>query len=136
MATTRRERETGGPGAQAEPRLAGPGRRLWGYVLENVFFVVTLGVGWIVWFAFVAPKGTSPGKQAAGTVVLRDGRLAGAGTMWARDVAIKIFLGALVLSVPVAGWIAVLLACLWCCWDRQRQCAWDKMAGTVVVMAR
>ena len=121
------------------PKPASPAVRLGGEVLSTIMFFLTLGIGWIIWFAFVAPKGQSPGKQMVGLVTYKDGRRASAGTMWARDFLIKgVLIYVLVVCVlaPVSGGIALLVwiaACAWCLWDKDNQCLWDKAVGTIVV---
>ena len=48
-----------------ELETASPGRRLGGYLLEYVLAIVTLGIGWIVWFIVVAPRGQTPAKPGS-----------------------------------------------------------------------
>jgi uncharacterized RDD family membrane protein YckC len=62
---------------------AGPGRRLAGALLDLVLLVVTLIIGWWVWFAIVARNGQSPGKQLVGMYIIKaDGTRAGGGYTW------------------------------------------------------
>ena len=129
------------PGADAA--LASQGRRLAGAVIDAVLFVVTLVIGWLIWFAFVGRRGQSPGKQLLGMQVVReDGTVAGLGVMALRDVVLKSVLfwvvnQALILALDdIGGLIAVALfglAALWCVWDAQRQCLWDKVVKTRVL---
>ena len=48
-----------------ELETASPGRRLGGYLLEYVLAIVTLGIGWIVWFIVVAPRGQTLAKPGS-----------------------------------------------------------------------
>jgi uncharacterized RDD family membrane protein YckC len=108
--------------------LASPARRLGGFLLEIVLAVVTLVVGYLVWWAMVLDKGQTPGKQVLGMRVLRldRGGSAGVGLMLLREVVAKGLIG--VLSGLTLG-----IANLWLLWDSQRQELWDKVAGTIVV---
>lgn len=128
-----------------ELELASQGRRLAAYVLDIVLFAVTLGIGWLIWLLVVGQRGQNPGKQLLGMHVVReDGSRAGLGWMLLREIVIKwaaFVVLDLVLS-PVnpglAGTItlaAFAVAALWCAWDANRQCLWDKMIGTYVVEA-
>ena len=140
MATTERVIESFY--APDELVTASPGRRLGGYALDFLFLVVTLGIGWLIWFAIVAPRGQTPGKQLLGMYIMReDGSRAGGGYTWLRELVIKglVFsVLSIVVSaaaqVPVGGLLWVVAA-LWCLWDRNRQCLWDKIAGTYVAHA-
>lgn len=43
--------------------LATPGARLGAYLLEFLFLIVTLVIGWIIWSLIAWGKGTRPGHQ-------------------------------------------------------------------------
>ena len=43
--------------------IASPGVRLGAFLLDCVFAVITLGIGWIIWSLVVWGKGTTPGHQ-------------------------------------------------------------------------
>ena len=130
--------------AGPELELASQGRRLAEYVLEAILFGLTLGIGWLIWLLLVVGgRGQSPAKQLLGIhVVHAEGNRAGLGWMLLRELVLKwaafsvlsIVLG---LVVPSAGWIISLVvfavAALWCVWDANRQCLWDKAIGTYVV---
>lgn len=110
---------------------AGPGRRLAGALLDGIVLSFTFFVGWLIWFIIVAPNGQTPGKQMVGMYVMRaDGTRAGGGVTWVREVIIKW------LVVTLVSWatfgIFPLIAAIWCLWDRNVQCLWDKMASTYV----
>ncbi len=127
--------------------LTSPGRRLGGYVLEIVLSIITLGIGWIIWYLIVATKGQSPAKQLLGMrVVLEDGASAGLGRMLVRDVVVK-WIGIFGLfgllgfltgweGFDIAAFFVFALAALWCAWDANRQCLWDKVVNTYVVRER
>lgn len=147
-----------------ELRVAGPGRRLAGALLDYLFVVPAqfalwialfwslvasvdssesgnagamwviaggLSFAWLAWFCYAAMNGQSPGKQLLGMYVLKaDGTRAGGGYMILRELVVKHFLTT-VLSWLTFG-IYWFLAALWCLWDRDNQCLWDKMASTFV----
>ena len=118
-------------------QTASPGRRLGGWALDILVATVTLGVGWLVWFLIVAQRGQTPGKQMLGMYIMReDGSRAGGWYTILREIVIKgLFnVGISVLSGATNGvgsllWIP---AALWCTWDRERQCLWDKVASTYI----
>ena len=77
-----------------ELETATPGRRLGGFALDVLFFVVlailTLTIGWWIWFAIVARNGQSPGKQLLGMYIMcEDGSRAGGGYTWLREIVVK-----------------------------------------------
>ncbi|MCY3504703.1 MAG: RDD family protein [Chloroflexi bacterium] len=125
--------------------LASRGQRLSGHVLEMALFGLTLGVGWAFWFASTGRGGQTPAKRLLGMrVVDGEGRPASLRRMVVRDVLLKVvafvLLDLLLLSMEVeggvdlalAGVVVWLVAALWCMWDGNRQCLWDKAAGTRV----
>ncbi len=97
------------------------------------------GALWLIWSLVVARRGQSPGKQLVNTrVVLADGRPSGlVRTIVRRELLLVAVLVSLVLTLGFAGLtIAVCVLAmggLWCLFDVNRQCLWDKMAGTYVV---
>src|SRR5687767_5222151 len=84
-------------------------RRFFGdFLLEGLLAVLTLGIGWLIWFAIVAPKGQTPAKQLL-SVYIHDfdtGQRASAGKVWLREIVWKIvapfvisIVGAVVLNL-------------------------------------
>lgn len=106
--------------------LASPGRRLGAHLLAYLLFVLTLGVGYIVWALVVWGKGTTPPKQVLKMRVIKvaQNETAGWWRMFLRFVS-KTFLMAL--------WLLGFLLSFWLIFDKRRQELWDKMAGTLVV---
>ena len=101
-------------------------------MFDWLFFVITLGIGWFIWLAIVAPRGQTPSKQLLGMYVLRDdGSRAGGGYVWLREVVVKWLLFGVAISVIVHG-IAFSISALWCLGNRERQCLWDKVTATYV----
>ena len=113
-------------------QTATPGRRLAGYLLDTLVQIVTLYVGWLIWFAIVAPRGQTPGRQMLGMYLVReDGSRAGGGYTWLREIVVEGVLFSVVIGGITFG-VGWLVAALWCTWDRERQCLWDKVASTYV----
>ena len=130
---------------------ATPGRRFGGELLDALIqFVTFVGGGlvsaefppavllifaWPVWFAFSARHGQTPGKQLLGMYVMReDGSRAGGWYTVLRDFVIQglLFFGVIGGVTFGIGWA---LAGLWCVWDRERRCLWDRIASTTVAWA-
>jgi uncharacterized RDD family membrane protein YckC len=103
------------------PRLS----RIVSAIVNGLLFLVTLGIGWIIWWFIVAPKGQNPGKAVVGLRVIKtDGSAMNTGTMFVRG-----------LIGVVCGFIPLYLDDLWILWDRDAQTLHDKLADTVVVKA-
>lgn len=137
-------RDSGIRAESQSDRLASPGRRLAGAVLEVALFCLTLVIGWIIWYLVVARRGQSPAKRLLGMRVVRDGGVAAdLGWMLVRDLAIRVVaLGALnaalvgILGEAAGGALSslvVVAAALWCIWDAQHRCLWDRVVGTRVI---
>ncbi len=105
--------------------MASKASRLGAWIVNILLFILTLGVGWIIWWFIVAPRGQNPGKAVIGLRVIRaDGRAASGGWMFVRGL-----LGMVCSIVPF------YLDNLWLLWDHDAQTLHDKLAGTVVVKA-
>ena len=113
-------------------QTATPGRRLSGALLDSLILILTLYLGWLIWFVIVAPRGQTPGKQMLGMYVMReDGSRAGGGYGWLREIVVKHLLFGSIVSTITLGF-GILLAAVWCTWDRERHCLWDKVTSTYV----
>ena len=119
-------------------QTASQGRRLGGWALDGLVTIVTLGVGWVIWFLIVAQRGQTPGKQMLGMYIMReDGSRAGGWYTILREIVVKVLLFGTVISVIAGatngvGELLWLPAALWCTWDRERQCLWDKVTSTYI----
>lgn len=117
--------------------LASLWRRFFAYLLDGwVLFILTLGVGWFIWFFFTAPQGQTPGKRLLGIRVLNtQGTRVTARRMWAREVLIKIVFYGIALGLGAAIIIGVLLwyYYLRAFWDKDKQTQHDKWLNTFVV---
>jgi len=124
------------PDSHLEQNLRGyqtatPARRLGGSLLDGVLLVVTLVIGWFIWFAIVAPRGQTPGKSLVGTYVVRaDGSRAGGWFMWGREAGVK-WLLMYFIDIFAMG-LAQMIGSLMILWDRDKQCLWDKIVNSYV----
>lgn len=111
--------------------LAGPGRRLAGFLLEMVLIVLTLGAGWVIWSALVYGRGQTPAKQILGMYVMReDGTRSGGWYTCMREWLIKGATGFLLGGLTFG--IGQFVGAAWCIWDDKRQTVWDKVGATYV----
>ncbi len=109
---------------------ATPLRRLAGYVLDWLLLICTLGIGWLVWFCTTAPNGQTPAKQILDMYVMReDGTRAGGRYTWSRQMLVK---GGIHLVNVLTLGLLWLISAMWCLWDKDRQCLWDKLGTTYV----
>ena len=100
--------------------------RLGAAIVNVLLQILTLYIGWVIWWFIVAPRGQNPGKAVVGLRVIRaDGRAAGTGDMFVRG-----------LVGIVLGLVPFYLDDLWLLWDRNAQTLHDKVVETVVVKAR
>lgn len=129
--------------------------RLGAFALDYLIIWLSIGVGWLIWLAIVAPRGQSPGKSLLGLHILRTtGEQASTGQVWLREfgwdaaigmvsVALLALLGAVASSVgeflllwfwlTFVFWACSFLDAAWLIWDRDRQTLHDKVLGTLVV---
>jgi hypothetical protein len=88
--------------------------------------IFTLGIGWLIWWFIVAPRGQNPGKAVVGIRVIRtNGDAVRTGGMFVRG-----------LAGMLCGILPFYLDDLWILWDRDAQTLHDKLVNTVVVRAR
>lgn len=145
--------------AHTTVELASPGRRLGGAILEGLplalIFVVGIAliltgsgaaaaigilvilggaIGYIAWVFIAASNGQTPGKKMTNMFIVRkDGTVAGLGDVLLRDWVIKGLLFGIISNLTFG--IVWLISALWCTWDQNRQCLWDKLTNTRVVHA-
>jgi len=106
--------------------MAGRGERLLGWLVNLLITFFTLGIGWVIWWFIVAPRGQNPGKAIIGIRVIRtNGDAVRTGGMFVRG-----------LAGILAGLIPFYLDELWILWDRDAQTLHDKIVNTVVVRAK
>lgn len=129
--------------------------RLGAFSLDYLIIWLTVGIGWLIWLAIVAPRGQSPGKSLLGLHIYRTtGEQAATGYVWLREfgwdaalgivaVALLALLGAVASTVgeffilwfwlTVVFWAFSFFDAAWVLWDRDRQTLHDKVLGTLVV---
>lgn len=112
--------------------LAGPGRRLIGFALESLLFMLTLGLGWLVWSGYEWRRGCTPAKRLLRLRVVDavSGEPVGLPVMALRQAAYGIgvvgLFGAATLGL---GW-ALAAAFVF---SPTRQTMWDRLAFTTVL---
>jgi len=133
----------GGYGPALPPALQGKQLSSWGSrvgatLLDALFIVVTIGIGWIVnWFLMARQgerNGMTLGKQVVGQRVVReDGQPVEIGLAILREFVVRTLLfgvvGSFFLGIPG------LLDVLWPLWDDKNQTLHDKLVSTYVVDA-
>jgi RDD family len=108
--------------------LASVGRRIGSYFLGILLFIVTLGLGFIIWGLIVGARGQTPAQQVLKMRCWRDETKTNAswGWMFLREV-----IGALVEGILSV--ITQLISLIMMVTGRQRKCLKDHIASTVVL---
>jgi uncharacterized RDD family membrane protein YckC len=108
--------------------LASIGRRIGAYFLAIPLFVVTLGIGYVIWGLIAWAKGQTPALQVLGMRCWRpeEGRVAGWWWMALREVVGR-------LAEGILGGITELTSFILMLARRDRKSLHDLIAGTVVV---
>ena len=105
---------------------------------------------WLIWFATVAKRGQTPGKQLVSTQVVRtDGAPASRKLMWAREVGYRIavnvpmlLIGSLYPDSAIASIVVLLIAMVVVAdgvaifFSPDRQTLHDRVFGTLVISIR
>jgi uncharacterized RDD family membrane protein YckC len=107
-------------------QLASVGRRIGAYFLAIPLWIVTLGIGYIIWGLIVWGQGTSPALQVLGMRCWRpqENRVPGWGWMALRNI-----IGCVIEDVWIIGIISFILMCV----NKDRRSLHDMIAGTVVL---
>jgi uncharacterized RDD family membrane protein YckC len=108
-------------------QLASPGQRIGAYFLALPLFIVTLGIGYIIWGLIVWGSGQTPALQVLGMRCWKpeNGCVPGWGTMALREI-IGRFIEGILLITGLLSFILMLTR-------PDRRCIHDLVAGTVVV---
>ena len=105
---------------------ASPLRRLFATILDGILVVLTLFIGYLIWWLIVLARGQTPGKQLLGIYAIdRNGDRAGWGTMFVRQV-VKAIAHTFVIGF-FADAILLLLD------DEDHRSLSDRVAGTIIV---
>lgn len=117
--------------------LASVGMRIWGVILEAILGVVTLGIGWLIWYFVVVGRGLTPARQvlklrvvdARTRVPVEPGRAFVRG-FFVYSLLFGFVFNSLVASLfgfPFFFWVAALFIL-----RQSRQTLWDQLTNTVI----
>ncbi len=114
------------------PELSSVGKRFGAYIVELLLFLVTLGIGWLIWTLIILGRGQTPAKQVLNMriVDMNTGQVDGYGKMFVREFLLKGVAMSIVVSVTFG---LGLILYFWLTWDDKNQELWDKILSTVVV---
>ena len=118
---------SGSLGAGVVP--CGNGVRLWATVLDGLLFIVTCGIGWLIWSIVLWQQSTSPAKKMLNLKIvdINTGAPASMQQMLLREV-----LGKIVLSTVSSG-VSTLIGAVLILVVPSRQGVWDYISKTTVV---
>jgi len=113
------------------PSPCSNGQRLGASLLDGLLFVVTLGIGWLIWDIVLFSQSTSPAKKMLGLRVVDINTRAPATMqqMLLREVLGKFILGSI---TGITGLVSIVLILV----TPSRQGVWDYIARTTVVSGR
>ena len=109
------------------------GRRFGQYALDALLFIVTLGIGCLIWSLFIWRRGRDAGHAdtCAFKAVKLDDRSGGdVGDHGPREFVGKYIVMGLISSIFFPAWVVLVFMLMW---DKNKQELWDKIAGTIVV---
>jgi|GEM_PF-272857 len=112
--------------------LASPGVRLGSYLLESLFTVITLGIGWLIWSFIIWGKGTTPGHQVVRLYVVSEktGQAFSWGQMFVREILVK---GLLIPVLSVFSFGIIFLVDSLMVVRDDRKTLHDRICGSIVV---
>jgi hypothetical protein len=113
--------------AQAQYQLSSKGKRLGAALLDGLLAIVTLLIGWIIWYVILWKKGQSPAKSILKMRVIKvdENRCVTTGEMAMRELVGKYLLS----FIPLYG----IVDDVFVLFDERNQALHDKIAGTVVI---
>jgi hypothetical protein len=109
-------------------KLASVGRRIGAFFLALLLYVLTLGIGYIIWGLIVWGRGQTPALQALGMRCWRPETQRVAGWWW---MALREIVGGFIESF--FSFIGVIASFTLMAVGRERKCLHDHIAGTVVL---
>jgi uncharacterized RDD family membrane protein YckC len=133
-----------GPGAAVQPygqlmppvpggglRLVSPGGRLGAFLLDFLLYVITFGIGWLIWALITWASGQTPGKQLLRQVVVdpRTGQRLTWGRMCVREFVVRGILFGL-LNIVTLGILSTVDALM--VFRQDHRTLHDQVAGSVV----
>jgi len=106
--------------------IASIGKRIGAALLDSALYMVTLGIGWLIWAAMITGEGYTPGKRLLGMRVRRvdNGAPASFGVM----LFMRGIVGGIVASFAYLFTLGSMPL-----WDKRNQSVYDKVSSTVVV---
>ena len=109
-------------------QLANPGRRIGAFFLAIPLWIITLGIGYIIWGLIAWTNGQTPALQVLGMRAWRpeDNRVAGFWWMALRETIGRI-------ADSILGIITELISFIFMLTRSDRKCLHDLVAGTVVL---
>ena len=122
--------------------FATPLNRFGAAVLESVLAILTLGIGWFIWWLILLGRGSTPARQILGLRIVNAKTMqpVSNGQAFLRGFVVY-FLAfsalATILSFILfgAGWLFTLVAAL-LVFRSSHQTLWDQMTGTTVALQR
>lgn len=120
---------------EARTELATPQTRAIAFILDAVLMGLLLGVGWFIWFLMIAGRGTTPGHDLMGQVIVdaKSGKPATFGKMFIRECLVKGILSMFLASMTMFINYIVDGAFLF---REDRRTLHDHLIGTDVVQSR
>jgi len=121
-------------GQQVLVPLASPGKRFGTMLLEMVLYIVTLGIGYIIWLLFAWGDGQTPGKKVTNLkyVDANTGQVATWSKSAYRDFVIRgiVFEIITIFTLTIGFFVGAFMIFDQ---DKNYRAGWDRIAGTVVV---
>ncbi len=109
-------------------QLASIGRRIGAFFLAILLYVLTLGIGYVVWGLFVWGRGQTPALQVLGMRCWRPESQRVAGWWW---MALREIVGGFIETC--FSFVTVIISFIVMATGRERKCIHDYIAGTVVL---
>jgi hypothetical protein len=112
-------------------RLVSPGGRLGAFLLDFLLYLITFGIGWLIWTLITWASGQTPGKQLLRQVVVdpRTGQRFTWGRMCVREIVVRgILLG--LLNIVTLGILSTVDALM--VFRQDHRTLHDQVAGSVV----
>lgn len=110
--------------------------------LEAALAIVTLGIGWFIWWSILISKGLTPARQILGLRIVNAKTMqpVSSSQVFLRGfvvyfLAFSALSSALSLVLFGAGWLFTLVSAL-LVFRSSRQTLWDQMTGTTVGFQR
>ena len=124
--------------AQLGLPFATPLHRFGATILEAVLAVVTLGIGWFIWWLILIGRGLTPARQILGLRIVNSNTMqpVSSSQVFLRGfvvyfLAFSALSSALSLVLFGAGWLFTLVSAL-LVFRSSHQTLWDQMTGTTV----